>query len=384
MSDNNNIIDFDKNDVPKNIKPKKRKLILSNLTQEQKEMIKNGSFVLIGVGLTQATDFYKWFDSGYDNTLSALHNNRIVSDATSSTEQLAEITVVARFADIVEDDMSFQEAFSSARDQVGPGGFFEWKGNVYSTYVKEEWDAMSVEEQQAYCEEINESADYDSLELKENQVVVTDDGVEYIDLDGDGINEIEMSDIDDDGDMDLHKIDLNDDGNWDVEHVDAIESNEVNQSEKPDPSPIPEKPEVMDGPENPQPQDLPESEDVVQPITGIGDLNRDSIPDAIAQDTDHDGFADVIVADLDQDGILESTFLDIDDDINLDVIIIDENQDGTPDTEPIDINRPFSMDEFIEITPDDDEDSSDLGSDHETKIEPLEDFEDDADISDLI
>lgn len=46
----------------------------------------------------------------------------------------------------VSDDMSFGEAFAAARDEVGPGGVFEWHGNVYATYSKEEWDMMSAED----------------------------------------------------------------------------------------------------------------------------------------------------------------------------------------------------------------------------------------------
>ena len=39
----------------------------------------------------------------------------------------------------VEDDMTFAEAFQSARAQVGPGGVFEWHGGVYGTYTADEW-----------------------------------------------------------------------------------------------------------------------------------------------------------------------------------------------------------------------------------------------------
>jgi hypothetical protein len=55
----------------------------------------------------------------------------------------------------VTDDMSFGEAFSAARAEVGPGGAFEWHGNVYGTYTAEEWNAMTPEEHQAYNEHFN-------------------------------------------------------------------------------------------------------------------------------------------------------------------------------------------------------------------------------------
>ena len=50
----------------------------------------------------------------------------------------------------VSDDMSFTDAFDTARMEVGPGGVFEWNGYIYSTYTREEWDSMSPAEQQAF------------------------------------------------------------------------------------------------------------------------------------------------------------------------------------------------------------------------------------------
>ncbi len=50
----------------------------------------------------------------------------------------------------VNDDMTFSQAFAAARAEVGPGGVFEWHGNLYGTYYAEEWDRMSPEERAAY------------------------------------------------------------------------------------------------------------------------------------------------------------------------------------------------------------------------------------------
>ncbi|MCM1291476.1 MAG: hypothetical protein NC201_04170 [Prevotella sp.] len=46
----------------------------------------------------------------------------------------------------VTDDMSFDEAFAAAREEVGPGGAFEWHGKVYGTYTSSEWNSMSAAE----------------------------------------------------------------------------------------------------------------------------------------------------------------------------------------------------------------------------------------------
>ena len=51
----------------------------------------------------------------------------------------------------VSDDMSFAEAFSTAREQTGPGGVFVWRGNVYGTYMADEWQAMTAEEKDLFA-----------------------------------------------------------------------------------------------------------------------------------------------------------------------------------------------------------------------------------------
>ena len=53
-------------------------------------------------------------------------------------------------ASSVNDDMSFGEAFAAARAEVGPGGCFEWHGQIYGTYTAEEWSNMTAEERAEY------------------------------------------------------------------------------------------------------------------------------------------------------------------------------------------------------------------------------------------
>lgn len=50
----------------------------------------------------------------------------------------------------VSDDMSFGEAFAAAHAEVGPGGVFEWHGELYGTYTAQEWNALSREEKAEY------------------------------------------------------------------------------------------------------------------------------------------------------------------------------------------------------------------------------------------
>lgn len=55
----------------------------------------------------------------------------------------------------VNDDMSFSEAFSAARAEVGANGVFSWHGHLYSTYTAEEWSALGEAGQHEYSEAIH-------------------------------------------------------------------------------------------------------------------------------------------------------------------------------------------------------------------------------------
>ena len=59
-------------------------------------------------------------------------------------------------ASTVTSDMSFKEAFETARAEVGAGGAFCWHGNVYSTYRADdpEWAEMTTEQRNEHCHEI--------------------------------------------------------------------------------------------------------------------------------------------------------------------------------------------------------------------------------------
>lgn len=76
---------------------------------------------------------------------------------------------------------SFQEAFASARHEVGPGGVFSWRGNLYSTYTGDEWNRLSPAQQAGF------SAGVRALEPLEDDVELIDSGtgpeVEGADMD---------------------------------------------------------------------------------------------------------------------------------------------------------------------------------------------------------
>ncbi|MGN0036943.1 MAG: hypothetical protein ACI36X_06995 [Bacteroidaceae bacterium] len=147
----------------------------------------------------------------------------------------------------VTDEMSFSEAFAAARHEVGPGGAFEWHGNVYGTYYAEEWNAMSEAQQNDFYSHVTLTPDAQPGTTETAEVVgvqtqpvaqtepsvqtepvaqtepvsaevevlgVTHDaetGANVVNLTVDGHNAI-LVDIDNDHQIDAMAIDLNNDG----------------------------------------------------------------------------------------------------------------------------------------------------------------------------
>ncbi len=58
-------------------------------------------------------------------------------------------------ASSVNDSMSFSQAFAAARAEVGPGGAFEWHGQVYGTYYADEWNSMTSGERAEWGQHFN-------------------------------------------------------------------------------------------------------------------------------------------------------------------------------------------------------------------------------------
>ena len=71
----------------------------------------------------------------------------------------SEVPVETSVADLkiatsVTPDMSFGEAFATARAEVGEGGYFMYNGGWYGTYYAEEWAGMTAEEKTTFSEAI--------------------------------------------------------------------------------------------------------------------------------------------------------------------------------------------------------------------------------------
>ena len=77
---------------------------------------------------------------------------------TSTNSDLHAIGVCDGDVDVaygVSDDMSFSQAFAAARAEVGPGGVFQWRGQIYGTYTADEWNSMTPEQKQDYYDHFN-------------------------------------------------------------------------------------------------------------------------------------------------------------------------------------------------------------------------------------
>ena len=90
-----------------------------------------------------------------------LHEMDDELDETDTLEEgivLPEITVEAislRQENPAKDWMTFEEAFSAAREALGTGSAFEWHGKVYATYTHEEWADMSDDQKSDFYDTLH-------------------------------------------------------------------------------------------------------------------------------------------------------------------------------------------------------------------------------------
>lgn len=125
---------------------------------------------------------------------------------------------------VVDDSLSFANAFAEARELVGAGGVFEWHGRAFHTYYEAEWNQMSVQERA----EFQASIDY-------YEVLSDEDAAQrYTEIAQNNLNhvgEITGGDIDEE-DIEVHLLDIgttdiNDDGIAENACIVDIAGNEV-------------------------------------------------------------------------------------------------------------------------------------------------------------
>lgn len=82
-----------------------------------------------------------------------------VTDSTAATTDAVPtgMDAMPRVA-IVDETKDFTSAFNEARNEVGAGGVFEYRGTLYNTYTEEDWDNMTQEEKDAFAKQVQPEA----------------------------------------------------------------------------------------------------------------------------------------------------------------------------------------------------------------------------------
>lgn len=122
----------------------KKEVKKSNASREWKNVAIGGvTGIMFGAGTAYAAGKLS------DGNETAEEGNNAEPGTSASTH---DVTVDSSDVAAVNEGLSFNEAFEQARAAVGPGGVFRWHGSVYGTYTKDEWDAMSPEEQRQFSQ----------------------------------------------------------------------------------------------------------------------------------------------------------------------------------------------------------------------------------------
>ena len=122
---------------------------------------------------------YGTYDEEEWNGLSEDQQNDYYSNFNLKTEETQPDTLIENVdvSSVVNDDMSFGEAFAAAREELKAGGVFMWHGNAYNTFYKEEWADMAQSDKDKFLE--------DYLDIPDDQLVYDTGDLNVGDVDGD-------------------------------------------------------------------------------------------------------------------------------------------------------------------------------------------------------
>lgn len=247
---------------------------------------------------------------------------------TGGSESPAWVDGDVKVATGVSEEMTFSQAFGTARAEVGPGGAFEWHGNVYSTYTAEEWENMSTEERGEY----NGHFSWSNHEGSSNGEIVDENGTPLVEPEADAVDagltdeDGAEGSTDEDGteeSTDENVVVVVEDSIDDVIEVDEVSSDGVSDSagqfieqvQEPESIEIIEEDGIIDIDNDPD-IDIIDS-DIVDPATaeveilGVefdGDSGSDignvmvGGQEVILVDVDGSGTFDYVATDLDGDG----------------------------------------------------------------------------------
>lgn len=225
----------------------------------------------------------------------------------------------------VNDNMSFSEAFASARSEVGAGGVFYWHGQLYGTYYETEWSEMSEAQKDDYWQDVNHFTDTHQAPTHYVETQTQDTNV---------VDEVNLGDQTEEG----HEYENEQETQ---NPTSEAQGNTVSNQQ------TTQKPEVV--------------------VMDSMDENNNGIAEAYLVDTDGDNAADAIFGDTNEDGNIDVVIVDTDGDDVLDIAISDTDFDGVMDTEE-QVNIPL-----YETPPPQEEDMNQFAQN---------DFDNDADMSD--
>jgi hypothetical protein len=189
--------------------------------------------------------------------------------------------------------MSFSQAFTSAREELGPGGVFSWQGEYYNTFYAEELDENNrptVEYQTTEAHELpeieyninpHEFTTSEEVEMEEitTEQVVGEPHIMGLDSNADGVADAILVDLNQDGSADAMYADFNEDGQLSEDEVLIIH----------DPAGLTTPVVASDG------------------TVMTADLNADGTDEILLADADGDQMADVIGIDENDDQVIEES-----------------------------------------------------------------------------
>lgn len=70
------------------------------------------------------------------------------------------------------DTMTFEDAFAASREEVGPGGVFNWHGNTYNTFYKAEWNGLSLNEKQDFLHDVGFDIAKENVAKNDNLIII--------------------------------------------------------------------------------------------------------------------------------------------------------------------------------------------------------------------
>lgn len=207
----------------------KGNIVLKSLSKLQKDKLLTSKLGLAAVGIGLGAFALVSFISKEDGKVVEPENEyidnpdseKVVDSENPEINENVVICTEAPFAKTVTDDMDFEKAYETAREEVGPGGFFEFQDNLFNTYTKEEWNNMTEEQQHNYWSSIdNDTTQIETVSPDQRVPMIesSDESAAYA-VD---VEPIIIPDVDHDFDLKIIKeTDLNKDGQSDAFIVDA-------------------------------------------------------------------------------------------------------------------------------------------------------------------